>query len=72
MMMEMTATVENGVLKPDQELPFPEHSRVRLTIENEWDAERAREAWKQLKNLMVEQPITSGLRFTRDELYERD
>jgi len=72
MTMESTATVENGLLRPHTVLPFPEHSRVRLTIESDWDADRARAAWTRLKNLFQKQPICVGWRFSRDQLYERD
>ena len=72
MTMETLATVENGLLRPHQVLPFPDHSQVRLTIDAEWNVDRAREAWMRLKNLFQVQPLTIGLRFSRDELHERD
>ena len=33
MSITVEATYENGVLKPDQPLPFPEKQKVRLTID---------------------------------------
>ena len=33
MKAELTATIEGGVLKLDAALPFPDHTRVKLTIE---------------------------------------
>ena len=45
--MTITATFENGVLKPDQALDLPDRAKVRITIEpvksdiqKEWDATR--------------------------------
>jgi predicted DNA-binding antitoxin AbrB/MazE fold protein len=32
MSLEIEATYENGVLKPDQPLPLSEHDRVRVTV----------------------------------------
>ena len=73
MTAEMTATVENGILKLDAALPFPDQARVKLTIEPVWDAAGALEAWKRLQRLIDEHPI-AGLagKFSREELYERD
>ena len=70
--METTATVENGLLKPEVVLPFRDGTQVRLTIETEWDAEKALKAWDRLKELFKQRPLVSGLRFSRDELHERD
>jgi predicted DNA-binding antitoxin AbrB/MazE fold protein len=33
MSLSILATYENGVLKPEQPLPLPEHTQVRVTIE---------------------------------------
>jgi len=33
MSLEVNATYENGVLKPDQPLPLSEHTRVTVSIE---------------------------------------
>src|SRR5260370_7191041 len=43
MTLNITATYENGVLKPEQPLPLKEHARVRVTIEaHEPERDRAR------------------------------
>ena len=41
------ATYEDGVLKPAEPLPFKEHEKVRVTIdeEAEWRASRVRESY---------------------------
>ena len=73
MIAEMTATVENGILKPDVALPFPEQTRVKLTIETvEWE-NQSLAAWSRLQTLIDHHPVV-GLagKFSRDELYERD
>jgi hypothetical protein len=74
MIAEMTGTVESGGLRLDQTLPFPDHTRVKLTIEPvESDKPSAAAAWKRLKERIQQQPIRglAGM-FSRDELYERD
>jgi hypothetical protein len=74
MSTQVTATVINGMLKPDQALPLAEQSRVRLTIEpiEEWSPEAAKAAWEALKKEIVEKPLhLGGKRYTRDELHER-
>jgi predicted DNA-binding antitoxin AbrB/MazE fold protein len=73
MAMELTAIVENGMLKPDEAVPFPDRTRVKLTIEPIWDAAEASAAWKRLLAMIEEKPLfQAGERFSRDELYERD
>jgi hypothetical protein len=72
MALETIATVENGLLRPEVALPFHDGAQVRLTIETEWDSEKAMRAWERLKELLKQRPIVSGLRFSRDELHERD
>ncbi len=74
MTMQMTATVIDGMLKPDQSLPLAEQTRVQLTIEpiEAWSPEKARAAWESLQARLKEHPIDSGgVRYTRDELHER-
>jgi hypothetical protein len=73
MMAEMTATVENGTLKTDAALPFPDKTRVKLTIEPIGSDNQALAAWNRLQLLIDQHPI-AGLagKFSRDELYERD
>ena len=68
----MTATVERGMLKPDQDLPFAEHTRVTLTIEPIKEKPTPAEAWESLKAWIREDPLHGlGRRLTRDELHER-
>jgi hypothetical protein len=72
MTTQITATVEQGMLKPDGSLPFAEHTRVKLTIEPIREGPEPAAAWAALKARLRERPIR-GLRkrFTRDELHER-
>jgi hypothetical protein len=73
MMAEMTATVENGRLKTDAVLPFPDQTRVKLTIEPIASENQALAAWNRLQLLIDQHPIAGLARkFSRDELYERD
>jgi hypothetical protein len=74
MTTQMTATVINGTLKPDQTLTLPDQSRVRLTIEpiHDWSQPGAAAALAAISARLRERPIHSGgKRFTRDELHER-
>jgi hypothetical protein len=73
MITEVMGTVENGALKLDQALPFPDHTRVKLTIEPVEPENPSLAAWERLKRLINEKPL-HGLagKFSREELYERD
>lgn len=73
MKTELTATIEGGALKLDTALPFPDHTRVKLTIEPVEAENPALAAWERLLRLMDEKPL-HGLagKFSREELYERD
>lgn len=73
MKAELTATIEGGVLKPDTALPFPDHTRVKLTIEPVESQNPSLSAWESLKEYIRQHPIV-GLagKFSREELYERD
>lgn len=74
MSTRIEATLIDGVLKPDEPLPLPDLTRVRLTIEpiDEWSPDKAREAFKRFLASAAERPIHSGgVRYTRDELHER-
>jgi predicted DNA-binding antitoxin AbrB/MazE fold protein len=69
----VTATFEDGMLKPDVPLDLPPRARVRLVVEtlNEL-TEDARKAWTELERLWDEASIDSrGERMTRDQLHER-
>jgi predicted DNA-binding antitoxin AbrB/MazE fold protein len=71
----IAATFEDGVFKPDEEPGLPEHTRVRLHIEDiAHDADRAgqEQAWAILKQLWQNSTFNShGDRLSRDELHER-
>jgi hypothetical protein len=73
MTTHVSATLIDGMLKPDEAIALPDQTRVQLTIEP--IAERpttAAEAWEALKARLRERPINgAGLHFTRDELHER-
>jgi hypothetical protein len=73
MKAELMATIEGGVLKPDIALPFPEHTRVKLTIEPVDSESTSAATWQRLKERIYQHPIL-GLagNFSREQLYERD
>lgn len=83
----ITATFEEGVLRPDQPLDLPPHARVRLVVEtleetsgtsaqklnDEWHRPGRKAAWEELERVLDELTIDSGeARPTRDQLYDRD
>jgi hypothetical protein len=72
-MTQISATWTGGMFKPDEAVPLPDQTRVRLTVEpiDEWSPERAKAALEALKRLVQKEPIASGgVRFTRDQLHE--
>lgn len=73
MTTHVSATLIDGVFKPDEIVALADQTRVRLMIEP--IAERpamATAAWQALKARLRERPIhAAGLRYTRDELHER-
>jgi len=72
MKTELTATTEGGVLKPDTALPFPDRTRVKLTVEPVETENPSLEAWQRLKERLRQRPVHGGgKRFTREELHER-
>jgi hypothetical protein len=72
MTAKLTATVDNGVLRPDAALPFPDQTRVKITIETIAGAADAASAWEALKARIRLRPVRgSGKHFTREELHER-
>lgn len=72
MTTQVTATVVGGMLKPDQELPLADDTRVQLTIEPIVERLEPAAAWESLKARLAQPPIQGlGKRFTRDELHER-
>jgi hypothetical protein len=73
MKAETLGTVVAGALKLDQQLDWPDQSRVRVAVESleAWQT-RLREGWKAWKMFSDEHPIhAGGLRYSRDELHER-
>ena len=74
MTTRMTATVVNGILKPDASIPLPDQTRVNVTIEpiEEVSANARLAAWEAIKSQLQERPLHfGGVRYTRDELHER-
>jgi hypothetical protein len=73
MTTHVSATLIDGVFKPDDPVPLADQTRVRLTVEP--IAERSATgalAWQALKARLKQRPVNSaGLRYTRDELHER-
>ena len=69
----LTATFEDGVLKPDAPLALPPHTRVRLTLHPLPGPGSTDElSWDRLEELWNEVTIDSGgVRPTRDQLHER-
>jgi hypothetical protein len=74
MTTHVSATLINGLFKPDESIPLADQTRVRLTIEPIADqsAETAVAAWEAIQARLKERPIRGAtMRFTRDELHER-
>lgn len=73
MVTQIEATLIDGVLKPDRQLPLPDQTRVRLTIEPIGDRSvDATAAWRSILARLAQRPIRgTGIRYTRDELHER-
>ncbi len=73
MIADLTGTVLGGTLKLDRPLSLPDQSRVRVTIQPVQSNEGWKLALEALERLRRERPIRSGgLRYSRDELHERD
>jgi predicted DNA-binding antitoxin AbrB/MazE fold protein len=70
----ITATFENGVLRPEQDLGLAPGTRVRLKVDVCMEGPDASpDACDELDNLCDESPIVSQEpRRTRDQLHERD
>lgn len=73
MTTRVTATVVNGMLKPDEALPLADQSRVRLTIE---PVEEVAGEGTVCVGISAGSPERAsihggGVRYTRYELYER-
>jgi hypothetical protein len=72
MKVQTSATVNQGQLILDEPLPLPNDSRVQVTVEadEDWRA-RYRAGLDELLRLNRERPIKAGIRFSREELYDR-
>lgn len=72
MLTQFTATVVDGMLRPDEPLGLPEESRVNVTINTVSNPTKALAALQSLQERLKLRPVcTDGRRFTRDELHER-
>jgi len=73
MIAEVMGTVEKGALKLDGALPFPDQTRVKLTVEPVEPETPSAAAWERLKEHIRQHPIVGlAATFSREELYERD
>jgi len=73
MKTQVTATFVGGILRPDESLTLPDHTRVSLTIEPIIERTGSAAAWQSLKKRLKLRPVRGGgKRYTRDELHERD
>jgi hypothetical protein len=72
MTTQVTATVVDGLLKPDRKLELANETRVNLIIEPLAEPFEPAEAWRSLKAWIQQNPLHGlGGRLTRDELHER-
>lgn len=72
MTTQVTATVVNGMLKPDEQLLLADQTRVNLTVEPIIEKPEPAAAWESLKARLRQRPIHGlGTHFTRDQLHER-
>ena len=70
----LTGTFVDGAIQLDQPVNLPNHSRVTVQVQplEDW-RERMRRGLKGWREYRVQHPTGSGgLRFTREELHERD
>ncbi len=71
-MQTITATFEDGVLKPAQPLNLPDHAQVRITIEPLQTDMQIEKRLAALESLGRLSKVHSEEYLTRDELHERD
>lgn len=69
----VTATFEDGVLKPDAPLGLAPRTRVRLVLDLIAGPENGRDgSWDELERVWAESPVDSGAaRPPRDQLHDR-
>jgi predicted DNA-binding antitoxin AbrB/MazE fold protein len=70
---EIPVTYSNGVLRPDEELPLPDGSRLTVSVRPGGPTPESRQkAWDLIDRIRREKLIRlRGGRFTRDDLYDR-
>jgi hypothetical protein len=75
MLTQFTATVVDGMLRPDEPIGLPNDSRVTVVIAPVPLPSPSADpvaAWEEMKRYADEHPMGSGGRkFSRDELYDR-
>ncbi len=75
MTTHVSATVIDGMLKPDATIDRPYKTRVLLIIEPIEETPpqtTAQKAWESIQERLKERPLYfDGQRFTRDEMHER-
>ena len=73
MSKRLTGIIKDGVLMLDEPVKLPDHSRVSVVLEPLTEVEQRLAAWRSIEERLRQRPINAqGLRFTRDELHERD
>ena len=70
---ELSVVYEDGVLKPDQRLDLPEHTRLQVLIHRvETTPERAAAARRRMREIAAGGMFRlNGHRLTRDDMHER-
>ena len=75
MTTHVSATLIDGLLKPDETIALPDQTRVQLIVEPIEETplkNTAQQAWQAIQERLNERPLHfGGQRYTRDELHER-
>jgi hypothetical protein len=75
MIQVITATFEDGILRPDGALHLPPHTRVRLAVElldEQMNGLPRQQAWEAVERLWQTSTIDSqGEQLSREQLHER-
>jgi hypothetical protein len=72
MLNHFTATVVDGMLRPDEPIGLPNESRVSVAIKPESAALDSLAALQSIQARLKLRPVsTDGRRFTRDQLHQR-
>ena len=75
MTIRTTATVVNGMLKPDERIRLADQTRVNITIEplGEWSLSAALAAWEAIKSQLRKRPLHfGGMHYSRSDLHDRE